>query len=419
MAHVRKITHPSGEISWRATVKTLEGKRKSKNHTTKKAADAWVRANDGVGAAGSTDMDVLGLARDHNRWFDIIVKAGERSQRTLDGYESHLKNHIAGDPIARIKLAVLSTADVQDLLDRLVGIDEETGRAGSAETARRVKLSLSAWFEHGQRKKWLTHNPADAAKVVQKKRRRRSGPKLVLPPKDDLRSLLKAAGEGENAARDTAVVHVLMFGGLRISELLGMADDAMQLRRPRVDGSGGGGRASVVERLCSRHVTLGDTKSEDGERDIPVGPSTAAAVRAWRVARGPVQTQLVNGVRVPGRLFASQRGRHGPFWAYADFRRQCWDPMMIRAGLANTVVERIPTARGERDIKRVKVAFSPHDLRHVFASIQIENGVTPKRLQGLMGHATLAMTMDLYGDLWQDAEGDVAIAEATERLIKF
>lgn len=98
-------------------------------------------------------------------------------------------------------------------------------------------------------------------------------------------------------------------------------------------------------------------------------------------------------------------------------RRQCWDPMMIRAGLADITVERVPTARGARDIKRVRVAFTPHDLRHVFASIQIENGVTPKKLQELMGHATLAMTMDLYGDLWQDAEGDVAIAEAAERLI--
>jgi len=417
MAHVRKITHPSGEIAWRATVKTAEGKRKSKNHATKKAADAWARSNEGVRSDTSGDMTLEDLARDHNRWFDGIVKAGERSRRTLDGYESHLAVHVAPDPIARVRLTVLSTADVQAFLDRIVEVDE-SGEAGSAETARRVRRSLSAWFEHGQRKKWISHNPADAAIVVQKKRRRRAGAKLALPPKDDLRALLKAAAEGENAERDTAVVHVLMFGGLRISEMLGMADDAMQLRRPKPDGSGGGGRASVVERLCSRHVTLGDTKTEDSEREVPIGPSTAAAVRAWRVARGPVQTQTVNGVRVAGRLFPpTAGGRHGPFWSYSEFKRQCWNPLMLRAGLADIVEKRIPTARGERDIKRETFAFGPHTLRHVFASIQIENGVTPKRLQGLMGHATLAMTMDLYGDLWQDAEGDVAIAEATERLI--
>lgn len=418
MANVRKITHPSGEIAWRATVKTAEGKRKSKNHSTKKAADAWVRTNEGVRDVGMADRSVEDLARDHNAWFDGIVKAGERSQRTLDGYESHLAVHVRPDPIAKVGLLVLSTADVQAFLDRIVAVDEETGEVGSAETARRVRRSLSAWFEHGQRKKWLTHNPADAAIVVQKKRRRRAGAKLALPPKDDLRALLAAAAQGENAERDTAVVHVLMFGGFRISEMLGMADDAMQLRRPKPDGSGGGGRASVVERLCSRHTTLGDTKTEDSEREVPVGPSTAAAVRAWRVARGPVQAQMVNGVRVTGRLFPGPSGgRHGPFWSYSEFKRQCWNPLMLRAGLADVVEKRIPTARGERDIKRETFAFTPHTLRHVFASIQIENGVTPKRLQGLMGHATLAMTMDLYGDLWEDAEGDVAIAEATERLI--
>lgn len=112
MAHVRKITHRSGETSWRATIKTADGKRKSKNHPTKKAAEAWVRENDGAGDSDAPDRTVEDLARDHNRWFDGVVKAGERSQRTLDGYESHLAVHVRPDPIAKVQLTTLSTADV-------------------------------------------------------------------------------------------------------------------------------------------------------------------------------------------------------------------------------------------------------------------------------------------------------------------
>jgi integrase len=402
MANVRKVKHPSGETAWRATIKTLDGKRKSKNFPRKGDADAWAKKNDGAGATGSADMTVKGLALDHNRWFDGLVKSGERSQRTLDGYDSHLKVHVAFDPIAALTLANLSAPDVQQCLDRLVA-------SASAETARRVKTTLSAWFEHGQRNGWLTNNPAEAAKVVAK-RRRKGGSKVEIPPKADLQALLRAAPEGERGERDAAVVYLLMFGGLRISEMLGAADSALDLRRPSQDGSGGGGLIGIRERLCSRHVTLGETKSEDGERDVPLGPSTAAALRAWRVARGPVAAETVMGERVTGRLFPPPPGlRHGPFWSYSDFRRLCWNPMLIRAGLGGIV------EKGR--FKRQAVDFGPHTLRHVYASIQIESGVTPKRLQKLMGHATLAMTMDLYGHLWTDAEGDQAMAEASERVI--
>ncbi|MBS0274195.1 MAG: tyrosine-type recombinase/integrase [Proteobacteria bacterium] len=52
--------------------------------------------------------------------------------------------------------------------------------------------------------------------------------------------------------------------------------------------------------------------------------------------------------------------------------------------------------------------FSPHMLRHVYASLQIEHGVTPKRLQKLIGHATLKITLDTYGHLWPDEDADRA-----------
>ena len=38
-------------------------------------------------------------------------------------------------------------------------------------------------------------------------------------------------------------------------------------------------------------------------------------------------------------------------------------------------------------------------------------------MQQFMGRATLATTMDLYGHLWTDPEGDEAQANTAERLI--
>jgi integrase len=46
--------------------------------------------------------------------------------------------------------------------------------------------------------------------------------------------------------------------------------------------------------------------------------------------------------------------------------------------------------------------FRVHDLRHTAASVWLAAGADPKEVQRVLGHATAAMTMDLYGHLVDD-----------------
>ncbi len=50
--------------------------------------------------------------------------------------------------------------------------------------------------------------------------------------------------------------------------------------------------------------------------------------------------------------------------------------------------------------------FRFHDLRHAAASLLIETGMQPKKVQSIMGHSSIQVTYDLYGHLWQDSEAD-------------
>lgn len=52
--------------------------------------------------------------------------------------------------------------------------------------------------------------------------------------------------------------------------------------------------------------------------------------------------------------------------------------------------------------------FRVHDLRHTAASIWLAAGADPKVVQRILGHATAAMTMDLYGHLLDDSLWDAA-----------
>ena len=51
-----------------------------------------------------------------------------------------------------------------------------------------------------------------------------------------------------------------------------------------------------------------------------------------------------------------------------------------------------------------------HDLRHVAASLAVSAGANVKALQRMLGHASAAMTLDTYADLFDDDLDAVAVA---------
>lgn len=48
-----------------------------------------------------------------------------------------------------------------------------------------------------------------------------------------------------------------------------------------------------------------------------------------------------------------------------------------------------------------------HDLRHTAASIAISAGGNVKVIQRMLGHASAAMTLDIYADLFEDDLDDL------------
>ena len=46
--------------------------------------------------------------------------------------------------------------------------------------------------------------------------------------------------------------------------------------------------------------------------------------------------------------------------------------------------------------------ITPHDLRHTTASLAISAGANVKAVQRMLGHASAAMTLDTYADLFDD-----------------
>lgn len=406
MGHVQKFTgqpRKDGSVAmkWRAAGKDVTGKRVSKVFDRKADAQAWLREVESARVVGSAHKTLLDVAEAHYKHFDSLVKAGAREAVTRDSYATAIERHLKADKaFCAVKLADLATPRVQAFLDDLFV------RTGSLDLTRRMRRVLVTWCDFAVRKGDLVMNPASPCKVESTARPDEGEEQVDIPSKDVLASLLRAAGEGDHPERDTAAVHILLFGGLRISEMLGLADDAATVAKA-------GGELRIRERLDRHYEIIGKVKTKRARRDIPIGPAASSAVKAWRLRRGPSPAFMHNGHGAdrsmkPGRLFPHPDGRS--VWGYLDFMRQCWLPMMRRAGL----VTMEPDTKGKN---RPVQAFGPHTLRHAAVSLWIAQGLSPKRVQELAGHSSLQMTMDLYGHLWRDAEGDADLAKRSEAML--
>jgi integrase len=62
--------------------------------------------------------------------------------------------------------------------------------------------------------------------------------------------------------------------------------------------------------------------------------------------------------------------------------------------------------------------YSLHALRHAAASLFIAQGWTPKKVQTVMGHSSIAVTYDTYGHLFEDGDGDQAAMAAVEASLR-
>ena len=65
----------------------------------------------------------------------------------------------------------------------------------------------------------------------------------------------------------------------------------------------------------------------------------------------------------------------------SNFRRNVFDPAVRALGLA---------------------PFTPHDLRDTAASLAVSAGANVKAVQRMLGHASAAMTLDVYAGLFSD-----------------
>lgn len=105
-------------------------------------------------------------------------------------------------------------------------------------------------------------------------------------------------------------------------------------------------------------------------------------------------------------VFPSRKGGHLPLGEY----RWVFDAGVKAIRTATCAKRELEVANTGDAITPEFPTITPHDLRHTCASLAISAGANVKVVQHMLGHATAAMTLDLYGHLMSDDLASVADA---------
>jgi integrase/recombinase XerD len=170
----------------------------------------------------------------------------------------------------------------------------------------------------------------------------------VLDPDDVARILDAPPGDDGVGIRDRAILELLYACGLRVSELVGLDTDRVDLPNAQVRVIGKGNK----------------------ERRVPMGEE--ARERLHRYRTGP--RQAWTGARPTPAVFVNTRGKRLS-------RESVWK-----------LVKRWTKAAG------VSERVTPHTFRHSFATHLLEGGADLRVVQALLGHASISTTQ-LYTHL--------------------
>ena len=177
-------------------------------------------------------------------------------------------------------------------------------------------------------------------------------------------------------------IYILFKTGLRISEFVGLTKKNLDFENNRIIVD------HQLQRTRDMKYIIEDTKTESGERMVPMTPEVKEAFqRILANRKNPKVEPMVDGYS--GFLYLDKNGR--PMVALH------WEKYFqhIREKYNKIYRGQMPKV-------------TPHVCRHTFCSNMAKSGMNPKTLQYIMGHSDISVTLNTYTHLnYDDAEEEM------------
>lgn len=302
----------------------------------------------GIDVAGAT-MTVADFL-DH--W--LASRSGDRiTDKTRQSYRESIDNHLKPH-LRKYKLSDLTPLHVEQMLAAM----ERKGL--SANTRKNARAVLGTALAYAQRHRLVNINAARLAEA----------PPVTRAKTDDTLTDVELAAvlEGPTKNRLHAMAVVCLLLGLRSGE-------ARALRWSDVDLEAG---TLTVSGSLTEQRTRAAVKTRESNRTLPLPSVVVTALKQHRKKQAAEALKAPTWQNEQGFLFTSSVGT--PLDKSAALR--WWKKLCTEAG--------IPTRR-------------LHATRHTAATWLLQQGVPLEVVSAILGHASLAITSDIYAEVRSDA----------------
>lgn len=296
------------------------------------------------------------------QWLDVWTAEylGSVKPRTAVLYKSNVNTHIK-PALGSINLTALRPHAVQTFINSLTSL--------APGSVRFVYKILHIALEKAVRLEYIPKNPANYCILPKEKS------KDIQPLSDEQVVSLLAAAKGSDIEY---AITVCLFAGLRISEVLGLTWDCVDQDNSII---------IINKQLASskhRNTEFFGTPKSGLSRNVKAARTVMEALKEQRIKQS--KQRLKAGERWQNEHNLVFTRDNGKFLAQ------------------NTATDRFKAVLDKAGLSNIRF----HDLRHTYAVNSIRAGDDIKTLQGNLGHASAAFTLDRYGHFTERMKQDSA-----------
>jgi integrase len=334
---------------------------------TKREAEALVRdllrqRDSGV----DLPPDKLTVAEYLNQW--LTAQQSRVAPRTYGTSCEIALKHIV-PKLGAIPLTKLRPAQIDAYLAQARLNGRLDGAGGlSARSVQRHYQVIHAALDRAVKLELIVRNPADVVEVPRAERR----VFRTLSP-GELTTLLETADSEPNGA----LVRLAAFTGLRQGELLGLRWVDVDLDAATLSVQ------QVLQALAGQRTYFRQPKTQTSRRSVALSPATVALLRSHRRRQREEKLRLGTAYADHGLVFQTAVGTP----VHPANLRRSWRRIVKRAGIGH-------------------LRF--HDLRHCHASLLLKQGTHLKVVSERLGHASIAITADLYSHVAPGLQAEAA-----------